>query len=70
MFRKLRPGVYVETDGTLHLDLPEMCEAAGFEPTPANQAIIQRAFVDFAEAVGIVPEVEEINVGGRGVWRG
>lgn len=40
--REVAPGVSVEPDGTLHLDLPRMCIANGYAPTRANQDIIER----------------------------
>jgi hypothetical protein len=65
---KLGEGVYVdEEDGSLHLDLPELCVANGYEPTPENQdALGAAALLVF----GDTPiEVEEIPDGGRGRWR-
>lgn len=39
----LAPGVWVDADEGLHLDLPAMCEAAGFEPTEENKATLIEA---------------------------
>lgn len=39
----LGPGVWVDADDQLHLDLTAMCEAAGFEPTEENKATLIEA---------------------------
>lgn len=41
--RQLGPGVYVDDDGTLHLDARAMCVAAGVEPTKENQDTLEAA---------------------------
>lgn len=56
---QLAPGVYVDADKTLHLDLEELCIANGYEPTPENQATIEAAARTlFTETGGVVDVVE------------
>jgi hypothetical protein len=63
---KLGEGVYVdEEDGSLHLDLPELCVAAGYEPTLENQETVQAAALLMFDGA----KFEEIPDGGRGNWR-
>lgn len=40
---ELAPGVSVDEDGTLRLDLPAMCVAAGFPPSDENQNMLMLA---------------------------
>lgn len=54
--QKLMPGVYVDADGTMHIDAVEMCVANGYEPTPENQAALEAAARDVAD--GVVDVVE------------
>lgn len=57
-YTKIAPGVYVnDGDKSLHLDLVELCEAAGYDPTPQNQAVVAQGAMDIFE--GRIPvEVE------------
>jgi hypothetical protein len=41
--QRLAPGVYSDGDGAMHLDLVEMCRAAGYPPTRANQEMLAKA---------------------------
>jgi hypothetical protein len=69
--RQLAPGVYADDDedGSLHLDLPEMCTANGFEPTAENQAALQRAALSLlADPAGATIAVE-VHHDGNGSWR-
>ena len=43
--QKIGPGIYVDSDGALHLDNVALCIAHGFPPTQENQAQIQKAAV-------------------------
>lgn len=53
--RQLAPGVY-DDDGTLHLDLSAMLEAAGYADTPQNRDTLERSAVDLAAELGIPVE--------------
>lgn len=55
--RWIAPGAYVDGDGTLHLELAEMCEAAGVPPTAANQARLEEA------ARELLPQAEVVTHG-------
>ena len=60
MRRRIAPGAYVDEEGTLHLDLAEMCEAAGVAPTAENQDRLERA------AREMMPDAEVAVVGADG----
>jgi hypothetical protein len=48
---RLAPGVYVDTDGGLHLVLDELLRAHGWPDTPANRAmLVQAVYERFGEA--------------------
>lgn len=56
---ELVPGVYVAADGTMHVDVEELCIANGYEPTAENQAKLEAAARSmFAETGGVVDVVE------------
>ncbi len=42
--RRVRPGVYVDRTGTLHVSAREVCQSFGLVPTPENQDAIERGF--------------------------
>lgn len=48
----LAPGVYIDDDGELHLDLAELLEANGFEDNEPNRAAVVRAAVQQLAAIG------------------
>lgn len=56
--RQLAPGVY-DDDGTLHLDLPAMLEAAGYADTPQNRDTLERSAQNLAAELGIPIETVE-----------
>lgn len=68
--RKLGDGVYVDKDGTLHLDAAEMCIARGFVPSQKNQDAIEAAAreVFAGTAIEIQEDAAEV-IGPRGGWR-
>jgi hypothetical protein len=41
--QRITPGFYADREGSLHVDLIEMCELAGVPPTPDNQAVVEKA---------------------------
>lgn len=53
--RELQPGVY-SLDGEMHVDAEELLVAKGIEPTPENQAMLERAALRVAGAHGIPAE--------------
>lgn len=40
--RRLLPGVYVDSQKALHLDLRELCIANGYAPTQQNADMLER----------------------------
>lgn len=50
--KRLAPGVYADTAGTLHVDAVELCEAAGYEATPENIATLEAAARNAAAQAG------------------
>lgn len=67
-FTKLAPGVYVDDgDKSLHLDLIELCEAAGCDPTPQNQAVVAQAAMDMLE--GRIPVEVELHQEADRPWQ-
>jgi hypothetical protein len=41
--QQLEPGVYVDAQKRLHLDLPALCAANGYPPTEENQNMLALA---------------------------
>lgn len=54
----LAAGVEADADGVLYLDLPAMCEAAGFEASEANQATLASAAQALYGSQGIPIEID------------
>lgn len=61
--RRLAPGVYSDGTGALHVDAVELCEAAGYEPTPENIATLEAAAAEMAAGVGAT--FETVDTGRR-----
>lgn len=56
---RLQPGVYVDAAGVLHLMVPELLEANGFQDTPANRETLTAAAMEcFDDLVGADVPVE------------
>jgi hypothetical protein len=58
MRQRIAPGLYDE-DGTMHLVLDELLEAAGWPATPENLHQIETAAREYFDSQGIPVEVEE-----------
>lgn len=58
MTSKLTEGVYVDDDGTLHIDVARVIVANGYEPTPENKAVVERAARSLADTIGAKFEVD------------
>jgi hypothetical protein len=43
---RIAPGIYLDGDHDLHLDLPELLAAHGYERTPENERAAIRAAVN------------------------
>ena len=57
---RLAPGVYDDGAGAMHLDVDELLEANGFEPTPENRRRLEGELEAIAASYGIsVDEVQK-----------
>lgn len=54
--KELGIGVYVDDDGTLHLDARAMCIGNGYEPTQENQDALESAARDVFAELGVPVE--------------
>jgi len=50
------PGVWVDDDGALHLDIEAMVRGAGYELTPDNLGAMEKAAHDMAARIGATVE--------------
>jgi hypothetical protein len=55
---RIAPGAYDDGAGGLHIDLDEMLEAAGYDATPENVAVLVEGARDIARAGGMAFEVD------------
>lgn len=44
--RRIAPGVYSSPDGTMHLDVPELLQDAGYPDTPENRETLTRVAIE------------------------
>jgi hypothetical protein len=58
-YRRLEAGVYSAPDGTLHVVIPELLEAAGYQATPENVDIVAKAWEAKAAEMGAALRVHE-----------
>ena len=57
---RIAPGVYDDGAGGMHLDVDELLEANGFEPTAANRQRLEGELEAIASSYGIpVDEVQK-----------
>lgn len=52
---KIAPGIYIDNDNELHLDVPQLLQAHGFADTEANRNAVIRAAVNIFD--GVIPSV-------------
>jgi hypothetical protein len=46
--RRVHEGIYVDSNGALHVDGAGFCEAHGYAPTRENVATVERALLEIA----------------------
>jgi hypothetical protein len=51
-WKKLNEGVWVDPAGVLHLSMPDLLEANGYEATPANIELLTNAAREMALDLG------------------
>jgi hypothetical protein len=54
---KIAPGIYIDDDQEMHIDVPELLAAHGFPDTPANRQAVVRAAVKVFQDAGTRVEV-------------
>lgn len=48
---KIAPGVYIDNDNELHLDVPQLLAAHGYEDNEANRQAVIRAAINVFDGV-------------------
>jgi hypothetical protein len=48
------PGIWIDSEGCLHLDPVRACQAAGYDPTPENVQAMQEGAIDAFRAAGVI----------------
>ena len=51
--KRIGAGLYVDGNGGLHIDTPVFCESHGYEPTPENIEMLERAARDLFPGVEV-----------------
>jgi len=51
--RCLEPGIYTDDKGGMHIDVPELLEAKGYDDTPANRETLTKAALDMVREMGL-----------------
>lgn len=49
--RRLIPGLYGDSDGSIHLCAEEVCESRGYAPTPENLQIVRELAAQAARSI-------------------